>query len=446
MNRSYSWKDVFIRFSSRLTPTVLFMLSSPTEELQAQGHPVVEASATARAAWQDVRTAFNAGDLDGAAAAIETATLAWPTQVAYQRARAMVAARRKDVPTLLATIRLLTSLESGANIADDEAVGAMRDNAEIDSALNDLVEATSPIAASRPWRTVPDSTFYAEGIDAAADGTVYVASIRHRTVVAFDRDGRIRDLGLDRHPRMTAAYGVRTDPDGESIWVTISGGLARTKDFDESERNIAALLKVRASDGSLLGRWDLPQSDVTHVLGDLTVASDGTVYITDSDATVFILKPGSSAFETITHALFRSLQGIALHPNGRFAYVADYSHGIMRVDLDTEDVIRLPDPDGATSLGLDGIAWHEWAIVGIQNGVNPPRVSRFRLDGAGERIIASETIDRNIDIADEPTVGAILGNDFVYVANSQWNKYDDEGNRRGGTELAPTVILRLPLR
>ena len=414
-------------------------------ELQAQ-HPVVEASATARAAWQNVRTAFASGDLDAAAIAIETATSAWPTQVVYQRISGMIAARRDDTRGLKAALDALIALESGARLADDEAVAGLRSDTEIDEAVFALLEATAPVAQSRVWRTIADSVFYAEGIDAdPRTGSVYVASIWHRTVIEIDANGTIRDLNLSRHSRMGAALGVRVDPGGQSLWVTTSG-LARSEGYVADDNSIAALLRISIADGSIEGRWDLPDDGEEHILGDLAIGPDGDVFVTDSDYPQLLrLRPGAEAFESITHVLFRSLQGVAPHPNGRFVYAADFSHGILRIDLETENVIRLPDAPNKTSLGVDGIAWHRGSIIGVQNGVAPPQITRFVLNDNGTMITASETIDRNVPIADEPTIGTLLGNSFIYVANSQWEKYDDEGNRREGTKLSATVLLRLEI-
>jgi len=54
-------------------------------------------------------------------------------------------------------------------------------------------------------------------------------------------------------------------------------------------------------------------------------------------------------------------------------------------------------------------------------------------------------LDRHLPVADEPTIGAIAGDRFVYVANSQWEKYDDQGRLEAGARLTPPVLLELPL-
>jgi hypothetical protein len=48
-------------------------------------------------------------------------------------------------------------------------------------------------------------------------------------------------------------------------------------------------------------------------------------------------------------------------------------------------------------------------------------------------------------VADEPTLGAIAGDSLFYVATSQWEKYDDRGERIAGTPLKPATVLALSL-
>ena len=151
--------------------------------------------------------------------------------------------------------------------------------------------------------------------------------------------------------------------------------------------------------------------------------------------------------ERITSPLFRSLQGVAPTLDGRTVFLADYSRGLLALDVATGEVTRLEDAANMSSRGCDGIVLdaHE-AIIAVQNGVAPARVMRFVIDPARRRVLAATVIDRNAAIADEPTIGTIAGEEFVYVANSQWEKYDESGLRRAGTRLTAPVLLALPLR
>lgn len=207
-----------------------------------------------------------------------------------------------------------------------------------------------------------------------------------------------------------------------------------------------ATLEIRPGDGAIIARYDLPP-DLPHVAGDLAIGPNGDVFVTDSRTpVVYRLAPGADSLTTFRHPLFRSLQGAAPTPDGRFVFLADYSHGLLRWDLAAGTVVRLSSPSGATSLGVDGILLDGNRIFGIQNGVAPARVVRFDLDRSGVRIRSIAVVDRHLPVADEPTIATILGQDLIYVANSQWEKYDDEGRRKPGTTLGPTVLLALKIR
>jgi len=108
-------------------------------------------------------------------------------------------------------------------------------------------------------------------------------------------------------------------------------------------------------------------------------------------------------------------------------------------------VMRVSDAPHTTSLGCDGIALDRGAIVAVQNGVYPPRVVRFVLDAGGTRIAVVEVLDRNVAVADEPTIGAVVGREFVYVANSQWEKHTTNGALVPGARLRGPVLLAVPL-
>ena len=108
--------------------------------------------------------------------------------------------------------------------------------------------------------------------------------------------------------------------------------------------------------------------------------------------------------------------------------------------------MRVVDAPNSTSLGCDGLVWYRGSIIAIQNGVVPARVMRFHLDPQGLRITRAEVLDRNWGVADEPTIGTLAGDYFVYVANSQWEKYTDDGKRKAGVKLTAPLLLSLPLR
>ncbi len=201
----------------------------------------------------------------------------------------------------------------------------------------------------------------------------------------------------------------------------------------DSERS--GIYAFDLASGRLKSRYLLPVSSQGHLLGDLVVASNGDVYATDSQDPVIwrVLKGSDQVQEFLRHPLFRSLQGPALQPSGRTLYVADYSHGVVAVDLNTREVRALATPPRTTALGIDGLVWYDGGLIGVQNGASPARVVRLALDPGGRRITAIDPLDRH-PMATEPTIGTVWGKSFFYVANSQWGRHT---MTRGGSRRAP---------
>ena len=184
-----------------------------------------------------------------------------------------------------------------------------------------------------------------------------------------------------------------------------------------------------------------------HTLGDLAIGPQGDVFVTDSNEPVlYWLRPGADTLESIRSPLFRSLQGIAPSPDGRVLYVADYSHGILRVDLATKSVIAR-----RRCAGID-VAWLRRPRVGSRSDRRRAERRRARPRGSVRarfvrRSHSRETkvLDRNWAIADEPTIGTIVDKSFVYVANSQWEKYDPAMRRVASKPLTrPRPARRSP--
>ena len=307
-------------------------------------------------------------------------------------------------------------------------------------------ESRDSVARGILLRELADSTLWPEGVDRdPRTGDFYVASVRHRTIIRLMANGAEHELWPRDDPRLGAMLGVRVDPRQRVVWATTSG-MPQMEGWTPADSAIAALLRIDARTGRIVRRWDLPLAPRGHVLGDLALGPRGDVYMTDSyEPVLYRLRPGADTLERITHPLFRSLQGMAATDDDRFVYVADYSRGLLRVRLADGDVRRLGVASGTDTRGCDGIVLHRGALVAVQNGASPARIVRFVLNAAGDSIVATQLLDRNAALAPEPTIGTMMGERFVYVANSQWEEFDDAGRLKAGARLTRPRLVAVPV-
>ncbi|MES2179937.1 MAG: hypothetical protein V4550_18895 [Gemmatimonadota bacterium] len=431
---------------------ILGCLVAPYLPLSAQAgnsenpYAAAESASVARSALQRASAAMRQNDMATTRREVDRAASAWPMQIYYPATRARLAARAGDTSVVLDALTTIANLGLGLDLRADTSYSRYRQLPAFRELETRHDANTKPVVKSTVFATLSDSTLWPEGIDVdRRTGRLYVGSVRHRTIVERSADGSERELLARNAPGVGAILGIHVDAEHGVVWAT-TAGIPQMEAYTPADSVIAALLRVRISDGVIEKRWSLPAAARGHTLGDVTMGPDGTVYMTDSmDPSFYRLRPGEDALEHFTSPLFNSLQGMAPTPDGAAVYLADYSIGLLRFDVKTGAISRLADAPASTSLGCDGIAWHRGAIIAVQNGVAPARIMRFVLDATGTRITRSELLDRNSAVADEPTIGTIIGSSFVYVANSQWEKHDDAGNRKPSIPLTRPVLLSTPL-
>ena len=441
-----------MRFIAFLTIAIAIGSAIESRSGLAQGPPNVapasapqaDSAAQARAAYRRAVAAYRAHDLGTARMEMARAADAWPTQQAYLDASASLAARARDTTAAARWLDRLATLGVGGDVARDTSWRALVGAPAVDAARSRLAAATAPMIRSRVRLSVADSTLHPEGIAFdARTGRWFLSSVRERRIVAVGPDGTARDFVTPMADGIAGTFGMAVDSARRVLWIATTS-LARMNGFTPADSGRVGIFGYDLDSGRLVRNAWLPaDGSADHTFGDVAVAPNGDVYASDSQAPwIVVLRAGSdSLVRLLTHPLFRSLQGMAITPDGRTMYVADYSHGLLRVDLGTRDVAMLGTPAGVTTLGVDGLYWDRGSLIGIQNGVTPPRVARFCLGGTGQTVRSVEILDRNPTIADEPTLGVIARDSLYYVATSAWEKYDDSGRRVPGTTLrVPTVL------
>jgi hypothetical protein len=189
----------------------------------------------------------------------------------------------------------------------------------------------------------------------------------------------------------------------------------------------------------------MPAADA--LIGDIEIDGRGTLYASDSlGPRLFIAgKKDEAARLFASDDRWANLQGIALDEKHGRLFLADYLTGLYVVDLKDGAVRAIGNPSDAHLGGIDGLYFHDGDLIGVQNGVSPQRIVRIRLDTKGGVAESLDVLAGNLEGWAEPTHGVIAGDEFYYIATSNWPAYDDDGDLRDGANLAPLRIMSLPL-
>jgi sugar lactone lactonase YvrE len=279
-----------------------------------------------------------------------------------------------------------------------------------------------------------DDRFVPEGIAIDTDGRILLGSIRQGTIVRGD------DV-LTRRQGHWSVFGMRFHDDG-SLWFA-SAAVAQLEDVGE-QKGRTGLFRLDPATGEITRVALLPQRVEDQVLGDLVIDGD-SIYTTDSlTGAVYRYDTVADEFVTlVSPGTFGSPQGLVIDESGHWLYVADYIGGLYRVALGDGRTEKLAVEGPGSDYGIDGLYRHGDRLIGIQNGIQPHRVASFQLAENGRAIGATRILAANLPAFDEPTLGLVNGDDFYFVANSHWNRFDRDN--RLPDDLSGPIVLKLSL-
>ena len=425
-----------------ITRFLLLAILTPVAAAGAQSDPVAESRTHYRAALQ----AYEARDLPGFLEHARQAQALRPAHGGVTYALASAFALTGDTAGALATLRHFALLGYSADLAADSDFAALHGHEAYAEVRRRLERNGEPMVASRVAFELPERELLTEGIaHDPRDGVFYVGSVHQSKILRVTRRGAVSEF-VPELPGRWAPLGLRVDRKRGALWVA-TAALPQTARSSPSDSGRSAILRYDLRSGRLTARYDAPDDGTPHVIGDLILTGKGDVYATDSRAPVIYRVPvgGDTLERFLESPLLLSGQGLALAPDERSLYVADYSRGILRVDLRARTVSSVEAADGVLSLGIDGLYFHRGTLVGIQNGVTPHRVARFTLSPAGDRLLRADVLERAHPRYQEPTLGVLVDGELYYIANAQWERFGEDGRIAKPDSLARPVVLRLRL-
>jgi hypothetical protein len=328
----------------------------------------------------------------------------------------------------------------------DADFDSIKGSPEFQAILKRIESNRSPVTSSVPAFTVHEKGFIPEGLayDPVAE-TFYLGSVYKRKIVSINKKGEAKDFATELDG-LWSVMGMKVDGARRLLWVATAAH-PQMSNYREEDNGKSGLLKFDLRTGKLIKKYLLPNYPKPHWLGDLVINSRGDVFTSDSiSPAVYVIPHQKDELELlIEDAQFSSPQGLSFTPNEKQLFMADYAKGIFVIDLQTKKLTNLRPAPNITLLGLDGLYSYQDSLIGVQNGINPPRLVRLSLSRDRSRIERLETIEANNPLFDEPTLGVLVKDTFYLIANSQWGMIDEKGQLAPAEKLKEPVVLKIKL-
>jgi len=370
------------------------------------GNSVAESQLRQREAIE----AYADGDMTGYVEALEAALALNPASLWTRHNLAGGYARSGRERDALALLRDLVEKRVDMGLAADADFDPLRGTPGFEALLDDAARATAPKLTSRPWFEFPMTGLSPEGIAFdQAGGRFFFGSMYSGDVYVIDRARQVsRFASVDPQGRLSA-IGMTVDGDRGLLWV-VGAAFDLAENYSADAGTKSGVFGFDVETGELQHDFRVPDDAW---LNDLTLSPDGALYV--SGASIFRLDPDTGALDVVaTDTPVFGANGIAAHPDGDTLFVSSYPVGLYAVDPAAGRARHLAAPVNTTLYGIDGLYWHDGALIGIQNGATPWRLVRLRLDDRRTAVTAIDYLEFG-NPATEPMTGAIVGNRIYYI-------------------------------
>lgn len=348
----------------------------------------------------------------------------------------------------VATLERLAALGCYSPIDKADEFVPLRERADFKAVLKKIAANNAPRGAGEMAFPLREVTGLIEGIAwRASTGTFYFGDVNDRSVwvrgpkeAKDDKPRRLTPEGDELY----GVFGLAIDEARGALWAATSA-VSAMRGFTPDQDGTAALAEIDLESGAIRRVIPVvrqPGDQQSHVLGDLALGPDGTVYLPDSGAPiVWQLAPEASALTVLAESPeLMSPQGAVVRPEKGVLVVSDYANGLLRIDLASRAVSRMEIPADTTLLGLDGLALApNGDVLAIQNGVRPNRVLQLKLDASAESVTDVKVLEAGHLQMAAPSLGCLgPGGDFHFIGNAGWTRFEN-------TDAQPTAPRSVPI-
>lgn len=349
-------------------------------------------------------------------------------------------ARLGDAPGCVAALEKVHELGDGflpprsdfAEVWDDTAFRAMRRK----------LEAKLPALDYAPTAfEIDDRELMPEGIAYDAPSRSFFIGSVHRRILRLGAEPGPAIEFAGKGAGLDAVLGLAVDAPRRILYAVSTSAL--TTEGRKARRNAVVAFDIDSR--RLLHRHDVPGA---MRLNDVAVAMGGRVFATDSaNGAVYEIpvKGPGPARQVLAPAQLGGSNGIAASPGGDRLYVA-HSTGLAVIDVADGSAKRVENRTRQTVAAIDGLYQWQGQLIGVQNVTNPGRVILITLSPDGGAITRVTTmLSHHHNALDEPTAGAVAGDNFYLLAATGFSHFNSEG-RIDNPETAPMPrVVRIPL-
>ncbi len=365
--------------------------------------------------------AFQREDYPSAIAGWEAALDLRPDSPRYLFNLAIARSSATQTDAALAALRQLAAFGIVVPVAQSPAFASLRERPEFEEILRVIAANREPRGQATVMLELPGATGIVEGLaHRDSTGEFFFGDVHHRCVWRRSADGQLSRFSSP-DDALPGVFDLAIDEPRQLLWAA-TAMLPEAAGFTDTDKGRAALVALDLSTGRVTRTFPVPADDRNHVLGDLLLAPDGTLYLTDSAAPiVWRLEPDAAQLTAFVESpAFGSLQGLALVASGEKLLASDYSNGLVAIDLATRAIQPLAPPANTTLLGLDGLLFDAGELFAVQNGVEPQRVLRLTLSPEADTVLRVATLAAALPDFDDLTLITLVRGRPHIIANSGW--------------------------
>ncbi len=273
------------------------------------------------------------------------------------------------------------------------------------------------------------------------DGSFYVGSVRKGKIVRRDKKGTESDFIKPRQDGLWSVIGIKINPTRRILWVCSFEG-DELEGRQKRDRSASGIFAFNLDTGKLIRKWVMDATGEQHGFNDLVVTRGNDVYATHmfKDSAIYRLTEKDKKLEMFSAPPeLKEPNGITITPDEKTLYVAGLD-GIVSIDIASKKSQMLKAPEGENTGAIDGIYCSRGGLLGIQGS----SINFYELDETQTRITVTNVLEMNHPLMKIPTTGVIVGNEFYYVANANFDAVKPDGTLDPALLLEP-AILKLKL-